>query len=113
LVAVLHLLCGLSMDRCSFAMVAIRSIIQLVVVASTPESSNLSPTTLSSKMPINIETVIERLDLHPLTLDFVCCPKCFKCYSIGSDDSYPERCTHKETPSSQPCNRQLRKATTI
>jgi hypothetical protein len=74
--------------------------------------------TLSQSSPKN-ERCIEyglwdaRLDLHPLTLDFVCCPKCFKCYSIGSDDTYPERCTHKETPSSQPCNRQLRKATTI
>jgi hypothetical protein len=83
------------MDCCSFAMVAIRPIIQLVVTVATPESSDLSPTSFSSKIPI-IETVIERSDLHPLTLDFVRCPKCSKCYLIDSNDSYAAIKKHPE-----------------
>jgi hypothetical protein len=106
IVAVLHLLCGLSIDRCSFTLVALRSVLELATMFCTPSDRNLDPKVISSKIPSDVRTILNSLNLHPQKRSYVSCPKCFECYPV---DKFPDRCTRMETPSSQPCGRILYK----
>jgi hypothetical protein len=54
IVAVLHLLCGLSIDRCSFTLVALRSALELATMFCTPSDRNLDPKVISSKIPSDV-----------------------------------------------------------
>ncbi|KAI6001765.1 hypothetical protein EDD15DRAFT_2115557, partial [Pisolithus albus] len=89
--AVLHLLCGLSIDHCAFALSGLRLVLQ---------SRRSSQPGVEDSIPRDIRTVLKDLSLPPVTKTFVCCPKCFCCYV---PDSCPERCTNKDTPSSPVC----------
>jgi hypothetical protein len=106
LVSVLHLLCGVSIDRCSFALVTIQSILELAVVFCTPSDRVLDPEVISSKVPTDVRTIIDSLDLRPQKRSYVSCPKCFECYPVND---FPDKCTRMETPSSRPCGRGLSK----
>lgn len=106
LVAVLHLLCGISIDRCSFVLAAIRSILELATTFCTPSDRGLDPKVISSHVPTDVRTAISSLDLHPHKRSYVSCPKCFECYP---SEKFPDKCTRMETPSSQPCGRALTK----
>jgi len=57
--------------------------------------------------------IIRSLKLTPDAHLYVCCPKCFACYPQTSDDSYPDKCIYKKTPSSKECGRKLRKVQKI
>lgn len=106
LVAVLHLLCGISIDRCSFVLVTIRSVLELTTTFCTPSDRGLNPKVISSTVPTDVRTVINSLNLRPRKRSYVSCPKCFECYPV---DEFPDRCTRMETPASQPCGRALTK----
>lgn len=106
LTAALHLLCGVSIDRCSFVLIAIRTILELTTKFCTPSGGVLDSKTLSSNVPSDVRTVINSLHLRPRKHTYVSCPKCFERYPV---DQYPDRCTRKETPSSAPCGRTLYK----
>lgn len=106
LTAVLHLLCGVSIDRCSFVLVAIRAILELTTKFCTPSGNPLDPKSVSSNVPVNVRTVIDSLNLEPQKRTYVSCPKCFEHYPVNQ---YPDKCTRKETPSSPPCGRVLYK----
>lgn len=103
LVSVLHLLCGLSLDHCNFVLAAANLLL------------SLSPQTLDTEsraVPADMRTVLNFMNLTPATESFVCCPRCFFLYPVGPSDtspSYPERCTNRYAPDSDPCNRTLRK----
>ncbi|KAI6024144.1 hypothetical protein PISMIDRAFT_25540 [Pisolithus microcarpus 441] len=88
---VLHLLCGLSIDHCAFALSGLR----LVLQSQRPREAGLV-----DSVPRDIRTVLKELSLLPVTKAFICCPKCFCCYL---PDSCPERCTSQDTPSSPVC----------
>jgi Transposase family tnp2 len=108
LVATLHLFCGVSIEHCHFVLEVLRSIVTLVSEAST---SLISKQTVSS-IYSDIRTVVDIMDLEPKTKAFVCCPKCFFLYNVDTNDpqsSYPEHCTHRDAPDSEPCGRRLRK----
>ena len=74
-----------------------------------PTASSFDPASLSKQIPSDVRTVVDQLDLTPVTHSFVCCPKCFTCHPITDRAPYPDRCNHQETISSPPCNHSLRK----
>ena len=113
LVATAHLLCHLSIDHCSFILACLQATIAATARAAISTTSLFDPTSLAKSIPSDVRTVIERLDLTPVTRSFVCCLKCFTCHPITDDASYPDRCTHQETPSSPCCNHPLRKTKLI
>ena len=97
LAAILHILCGLSIDDCSVLLPFLQLIIGLA-------SNQQSP-----PLPRDIRTVIDTLDLKPAIRRYVCCPKCCKIYRIHSaeDSTVPVTCTHRTTSQSDPCGAPL------
>jgi hypothetical protein len=113
LAATAHLLCQLSIDRCSFVLTCLRETIVATAKAAISTASSFDPMSLSKTIPSDVRTVIDRLDLAPVTRSFVCCPRCFTCHPIIQDTPYPDHCTRQETPSSPRCNHPLKKAKNI
>lgn len=99
IVAALHLLCGLSVDDCSFLLPGIELVIRLGAdyIDSTED--------LLKAFPRDIRTVKKALQLTPVVTPFVNCPKCFALYSKNED--VPPTCPYKETVSSNPCGEAL------
>ena len=91
------------MDHCAFALAGLRLLLQLSLPVSgpRPQSSNII-----DSVPRDTRSILNGLCLSPATKELVCCPKCFCCYSL---QSYPERCTNQDTPSSPVCQRRLKK----
>lgn len=58
IVVVLHLLCGLSIDRCSFALVAVCSALELATIFCAPSDRDLDPKVISSKMQSDARTKV-------------------------------------------------------
>jgi len=98
-VATLHLLCGLSIDDCSFLLPCIELIIGLSADYITSKDR------LLKAFPHDIRTVKKVLQLAPVVKPFVACPKCFALYS--QDGDIPDTCSHRETASSEPCGEAL------
>ena len=97
LAAILHILCGLSIDDCSVLLPFLQLITELA-------SNQQSP-----PLPKDIRTVIDTLDLKPAVRRYVCCPKCCKIYRVHNteDSSIPIACTYQATPGSNPCGASL------
>jgi Transposase family tnp2 len=96
------------MSDCHFLLEALKLIVTLLSETST----SLTARNTSASIYCDIRTVIDIMDLEPKSKAYVCCPKCFFLYPFDPDDpttSYPEHCTHRDTPDSEPCNRRLRK----
>ena len=59
------------------------------------------------KLPDDPRTVINRFDLDPRCSSYLQCPVCYALYpysgTITSTPPEPERCTHRPTPTSPPC----------
>ena len=96
--AILHLICGLSLDDCVFFLPCIESILRMSLeragcVASQP------------RLPRDPRTVLETLKLKPDVQSFVCCPRCFALYP--SDTEVSSNCSFKETPTGKPCDEPL------
>jgi hypothetical protein len=68
-----------------------------------------------NSLPLDERTVFKIFNIEDDTTSYICCPKCFRCYSFDPDDpeSYPIRCTNERTATSGLCNRTLRKTSTI
>jgi hypothetical protein len=113
LLGVLHYMCGLSLINCRFVLRTLRKIVQLAYLSQG--QMLFDDQQVLNSLPTDARKVFKRFDVESDTLSFVCCPKCFKCYSFdpGDPESYPVRCTNKPTISSDACNRTLRKARTI
>lgn len=80
------------------------------------ENSATITATQSKKMiPTDISTVLRSLDLAPVTVAYVCCPRCFALYKLSAteDDNYPEQCPERRSDSDEPCNARLRVERTI
>jgi hypothetical protein len=105
IIAVLHLFSHVSMDHCNWAL---RSIRLMLALAMRPFDVGKDPTL--SSIHSDIRTVLDEMNLRPATRSYVCCPRCFTCYPfVPGGTSYPTHCTKKDTPTSRPCNRLLRK----
>lgn len=105
-VAVLHLFCLVSQDRCDFVAFALQLLLRIAGLDC------------HSSMPRDTRTIIRTLRLSPISRAYVSCPRCCKLYLIpegGSDDEVPEKCTAKFKPTSSgpPCGRTLRRVRVV
>ena len=96
--AILHLICGLSLDDCIFFLPCIELILRMGF-----ERAGCAE--LQLRLPRDPRTVLEILKLKPVVHSYVCCPKCFALYP--SDTVTPGHCSLKETPSDEPCGEPL------
>ena len=96
--AILHLICGLSLDDCIFFLPCIELILRMSFMRAGYADSQ-------PRLPRDPRTVLETLKLKPEVHSFVCCPKCFSLYP--SDGEISGHCSFKETPTSKPCEEPL------
>ena len=95
-VGVLHLVCGLSMNDCSFLLPSVE-----LVVKMTLKHAGSSSKKLLISFPKDPRTVLKTLGLSPEVQGYVCCAKCFALYP--RDSQVPSLCSFKDTPSSKEC----------
>ena len=111
MVAVMLVILGVSESICGFLLKG------FCIVAELCLSQTGALTDQARRLLRGIGTdsqrVIRSLKLTPDARSYVCCPKCFACYPQTSDDSYPDKCIYKKTPSSKECRRKLRKVRMI
>lgn len=105
LMAVLHLLCGISLDDCGFFLPCVETIVRMS--AQNVESASR----LFRHFPRDPRTILNALKLKPDVQTFVCCPKCFALYS--SDAEAPDSCSFRETITSKTCNEPLGRSATV
>ena len=105
-VVTLHLVCGLSLERCSYLLACLRLILEL----SFEASSSIHATNTVNSIYSDVRTIIDVLDVNPQSKAYVCCPKCFSLYWIDPQNptSYPPNCTTQETDQ-EVCGAKLRK----
>ena len=94
LVAVMHIVSGLSLRDCGQLLFTLKLIINLMVEDFRVTDSQGK--FLAKSVPLDARTVISRLALQPSHRVFVCCPKCSACYPDDGTDSYPELCSSKD-----------------
>lgn len=111
IVAVLLVISGVSESTCGFLLKGLSLVAELCL--SSTGSSVGSALTMLRGIGTDSRRVIKALKLKPDARSYVCCPKCFACYHQTSDDSYPDKCYYKKTPSSTECGCKLRKVRTI
>jgi hypothetical protein len=114
LLGVLHYICGVSFARCKFVLHAIRKILELAY-RSRGGSLTVEEHLVLNSLPNDPRTMFRQFDIEEDTKAFVCCPKCYKCYTMDPEnrESYPVRCTNEPTSTSGPCNRTLRKVHSV
>ena len=111
LVAVMHIVSGLSLRDCGQLLFTLKLIINLMVEDFRVTDSQGK--FLAKSVPLDARTVISRLALQPSHRVFVCCPKCSACYPDDGTDSYPELCSSKDPQTQRTCDRRLRKTRII
>ena len=97
--AILHLMCGISLEDCRFFLPCMETIVRMSNQPS--DSTSRSP----FRLPRDPRTILNRLKLVPDVQKFVCCPKCFALYP--SDTETSDFCSFRETITSKPCNEAL------
>ncbi|TFY58194.1 hypothetical protein EVJ58_g6565 [Rhodofomes roseus] len=114
LVAVVHLLCGVSLSRCGWLLEALRELLSMSCELLSPPGStpDLNFERIISAIPADARTIVSDLSISPTTKPFVCCPSCFACYSFGEDNQYPDRCT-AQLSADDLCGAELRKTRTM
>lgn len=106
-VAVMLIVSGVSENTCGFLLKGLSLVAELCL--SRTGSQTVDGLRLLRGIGIDPRRVIKTLKLTPDARSYVCCPKCFACYPLTSDDSFPDKCTYKKTRSSIECGRRLRK----
>ena len=97
--AVLHLMCGLSLGDCTFFLPCVELIVRMCSKDANSVERRLGG------FPRDPRTVLNVLELNPDTHAFVCCPKCFALYP--SDGDVSELCSFRDTATSKPCDEPL------
>lgn len=83
-----------------------------MILAQTSRDSTNPETKLAiNHIAHDTRSVLKSFLPNPETRPMVCCPSCFQTYLIDENnpESYPEFCSHKDTPNSKRCRRRLRK----
>ena len=111
MVAVMLIISGVSESTCGFLLKGLSLVAELCL--SQTGSLTDQARRLLRGIGTDSRRIIRSLKLTPDARSYVCCPKCFACYPQTSDDSYPDKCIYKKTPSSQECGRNLRKVRRI
>lgn len=101
LAAVLHLLCGVSIDQTVFLMDSLK-----MLLVQSADGDAAKQRRLAAGIPGDVRGALKALDLEPKTEAFVCCTKCFALYPI-SDNLFPPQCTYRQASSSPPCGESL------
>jgi hypothetical protein len=110
--AVLHLLCGVSINQTIFLMEALKSIVS---EATRPfEKSSGSNYKLQTSrnastvgIPGDVRGSLKALELDPKTDTFACCPQCFSLYPIGPNNEFTATCEYQPTPDVAVCGTKL------
>ncbi|KAJ7136300.1 hypothetical protein C8R43DRAFT_955776 [Mycena crocata] len=92
LVAWLHLVCGLSRDASHRVLKVLRVIISMV--AGNGDST----------IPTDVRTAMKRLSLEPVINRTICCPTCYRSYSL---EELPQICLSRESSGSKACSTPL------
>ena len=103
MVLYLFLVAGLSREHVN-AILAIQQRILTLFVQEEAIDPPEEHDPISTSLPMDIRTVMGRLDIEPEILRDVCCPRCFRRYPIQSS---PDVCTHRETMKSRTCDTPL------
>ncbi|KAF7372839.1 hypothetical protein MSAN_00489900 [Mycena sanguinolenta] len=93
LVAWLHLICGLSRDASNRVLKVLGIIIAMVAAADNDQN-----------IPKDVRTAVAHLSIEPVINRSICCPTCFRAYSL---ESLPKICFARKTSGSDPCNTPL------
>lgn len=110
LAAWLYLVCGLSRASTSQFLIVLGTIVNLAielgsilsVFASNRTSGEASFETLH--LPRDVRSAMSTLNIEPIIIRSMCCPKCFHKYDFNS---LPQICTQRETPRSRTCGEKL------
>lgn len=93
LAAWLHLIVGLSREATSRTL----KFIDLIIDYAIRSPSHYS-------VPHDVRTAMASISVEPKIIRYICCPKCFHCYSF---DGLPQQCNWRETAKSKRCGEQL------
>jgi hypothetical protein len=112
LVAVMHIVSGLSLRDCDQLLFTQCFLIDMMVEKFCKDKGQGKY--LAKSIPKDARTVVHRLALKPSYKTFLCCPKCSACY-LDDDrpDSYPEFCSSKQGSTPKICGHPLWKARNI
>jgi hypothetical protein len=111
LIAVMHIVSGLSLRDCDQVLFSLRFLIGLMV--EDFHAAKGQGKYLAKSVPMDARTVLQRLSLKPSYKAFVCCPKCSTCYPDDGPDSYPDLCSSKDASTQQICGCRLQKVRNI
>ena len=112
LVAVMHIVSGLSLRDCNQLLFTQRFLINLMIEKFC--AANRQAKSLEKFVPKDARTVVRRLALEPSYKTFICCPECSACYlDDGSPNSYPDLCSSKHGSAQKICGCPLQKARNI
>ena len=112
LVAVMHIVSGLSLRDCDQLLSAQRFLIDLM--AEKFRTAKGQGEYLTKSIPKDARTVMHRLALKPQYRTYICCPECSACYlDDDSTNPYPELCSSKHGSSQKICGHPLRKVRNI
>ncbi|KAF7367760.1 hypothetical protein MSAN_00840000 [Mycena sanguinolenta] len=93
LVAWLHIICGLSRDASSRVLKVLGLIIGMITAPGD-----------DYHIPQDVRTAVAHLSIEPVITRSICCPTCFRAYSL---ESLPQTCFARKTSGSDPCNTPL------
>ena len=91
---VMHLIFHLPRRATNLLITAIRSILQLARVGNE----------IIQQIPKGSTTIIDRYELDPAVHTYVSCPSCFHLSLYDSPEIVGERCSHRPTLASPPCD---------
>jgi hypothetical protein len=111
LVAVMHIVSGLSLKDCTQLLCSLRCLVNLMV--EDFNGADGQGKYLEKSIPMDARTVINRLALKPSYTAFVSCPKCSTCYLDNGPGSYPSHCSAEQPPAQQICGRRLQKTRVV
>ena len=105
LLAVMHLISGVSIASSRFALAGMRTVVGIALrMGGTGEDDAKR---VVADIPAQVTDILDRLNMAPDVRGYVCCAKCFACYDI---DDYPDRCTMQDSRNGPVCKALLRKS---
>jgi hypothetical protein len=112
LVAVMHIVSGLSLRDCDQLLFAQRFLIEMMIEKFCTDKGQAKY--LAKSIPKDVRTIVHRLALKPSYKTFICCPKCSACYlDDNGPNPYPELCPSKHGSSQNICGQPLWKSRNI
>jgi hypothetical protein len=102
LAALMVLICKISLSHTAFIIFCIQTLVKNVLAMVGADIAKTKP--ILSAIACDARIALDTLNLRPATREFVCCPKCWACYT---KEDCPDTCTNKVSVDSRPCGRRL------